>query len=188
MSGSVCEQFGVTSAISGVTSAFNALTLSPALAGLLLRPKKESEGPLRKFFDWFNRMFGRGAELYVRLCGGVIRKGALAFVVIAGFAVAAGFFGGRLPSSFLPDEDQGYVFVNMQLPNAASLERTAAASRQVEAIISNTPGVQYTTSVAGFSLLSFVRTSYNAFYFFTLKPWRERQTSPEHNQEIESPL
>src|SRR5438034_2430099 len=188
ITGRLYQQFAVTIAISVVLSAFNALTLSPALAALLLRPKKKSRGPLAKFFTWFNRMFGRGAELYVRLCGGVIRKGALAFVVIAGFAVAAGFFGSRLPSSFLPDEDQGYVFVNMQLPNAASLERTAAASRQVEAIIANTPGVQYTTSVAGFSLLSFVRTSYNAFYFVTLKPWGERKTSAEQYQEIKARL
>src|SRR5258708_7711194 len=188
ITGRLYQQFAVTIAISVVLSAFNALTLSPALAGMLLRPKKESGGVLRKFFDWFNRIFGRGAEIYVRLCGGVIRKGALAFVVIAGFAIAAGFFGSRLPSSFLPDEDQGYVFVNMQLPNAASLERTAAASRQVEAIISNTPGVQYTTSVAGFSLLSFVRTSYNAFYFVTLKPWGERKTSAEQYQEIKARL
>src|SRR5207244_202414 len=188
ITGRLYQQFAVTIAISVVLSAFNALTLSPALAGMLLRPKKESDGPLRKFFDWFNRIFGRGAELYVRLCGGVIRKGALAFVVIAGFALAAGFFGSRLPSSFLPDEDQGYVFVNMQLPNAASLARTAAASRQVEAIISNTPGVQYTTSVAGFSLLSFVRTSYNAFYFVTLKPWGDRKSSAEQYQEIKARL
>ncbi|PYT23493.1 MAG: hydrophobe/amphiphile efflux-1 family RND transporter, partial [Acidobacteria bacterium] len=188
ITGRLYQQFAVTIAISVVLSAFNALTLSPALAGMLLRPKKESDGPLRKFFDWFNRIFGRGAELYVRLCGGVIRKGALAFVVIAGFAVAAGFFGSRLPSSFLPDEDQGYVFVNMQLPNAASLARTAAASRQVEAILASTPGVQYTTSVAGFSLLSFVRTSYNAFYFVTLKPWGERKTSAEQYQEIKARL
>ncbi len=188
ITGRLYQQFAVTIAISVVLSAFNALTLSPALAGMLLRPKKESGGALRKFFDWFNRVFGRGAEISVRLCGGVIRKGALAFVVIAGFAIAAGFFGSRLPSSFLPDEDQGYVYVNMQLPNAASLERTAAASRQVEAIISNTPGVQYTTSVAGFSLLSFVRTSYNAFYFVTLKPWGERKTSAEQYQEIKARL
>src|SRR5712672_2798201 len=98
------------------------------------------------------------------------------------------FFGSRLPSSFLPDEDQGYLYISMQLPNAASLERTAAASRQVERILADTPGVQYTTSVAGFSLLSFVRTSYNAFYFVTLKPWGERTTSAEQFQEIKAHL
>jgi HAE1 family hydrophobic/amphiphilic exporter-1 len=188
ITGRLYQQFAVTIAISVVLSAFNALTLSPALAGLLLRPKKESSGLLRRFFDWFNRMFGRGTELYVRLCGGFLRKSALALAVIAAFAIGAGFFGSRLPSSFLPDEDQGYLFVNMQLPNAASLERTAAASRQVEKILADTPGVQYTTSVAGFSLLSFVRTSYNAFYFVTLKPWGDRTTSAEQFQEIKAHL
>src|ERR1700681_973219 len=122
ITGRLYQQFALTIAISVVLSAFNALTLSPALAGLLLRPKKESSGLLRRFFDWFNRMFGRGTELYVRLCGGFLRKSALALVVIAAFGIGAGFFGTRLPSSFLPDEDQGYVYINMDLPHAASLE------------------------------------------------------------------
>src|SRR5712671_6734662 len=186
ITGRLYQQFAVTIAISVVLSAFNALTLSPALAGLLLRPKGETNGRLSKFFDWFNRMFGRGTEIYVRLCGGVLRKGALALVVIAAFGVGAGFFSSRLPSSFLPDEDQGYVFINMQLPNAASLERTSEAAKQVEDILANTPGVQYTTSVVGFSLLSFVRTSYNAFYFVTLKPWSDRTTRAEQYQEIKA--
>jgi HAE1 family hydrophobic/amphiphilic exporter-1 len=188
ITGRLYQQFALTIAISVVLSAFNALTLSPALASLLLRPKKESRGLLRRFFDWFNRIFGRGTDLYVRLCGGFLRKGALAFVVIAAFATGAVFFGSRLPTSFLPDEDQGYLFVNMQLPNAASLERTAAASREVEQILSNTPGVQYDTAVVGFSLLSFVRTSYNAFYFVTLKPWSDRTTRAEQYQEIKAHL
>src|SRR5712675_1384031 len=188
ITGRLYQQFAVTIAISVVLSAFNALTLSPALAGLLLRPKKESSGLLRRFFDWFNRMFGRGTELYVRLCGGFLRKSALALAVIAAFAIGAGFFGSRLPSSFLPEEDQGYLFVNMQLPNAASLERTAAASRQVERILAETPGVQYTTSVAGFSLLSFVRTTYNAFFWVSLKPWDERKSRAEQYQAIKAGL
>jgi HAE1 family hydrophobic/amphiphilic exporter-1 len=108
--------------------------------------------------------------------------------LLAAFGLAGAFFGTRLPSSFLPDEDQGYLYVNMQLPNAASLERTSAASRQVEDILANTPGVQYTTSIVGFSLLSFVRTSYNAFYFVTLKPWSDRTTRTEQYQEIKMHL
>jgi HAE1 family hydrophobic/amphiphilic exporter-1 len=188
ITGRLYQQFAVTIAISVVLSAFNALTLSPALAGLLLRPKGESHGLLTKFFDGFNRMFERGTEIYVQLCGGVIRKGVLALVVIAAFGIGAAFFGSRLPSSFLPDEDQGYVYINMQLPNAASLERTSAAARQVEEILANTPGVQYTTSVVGFSLLSFVRTSYNAFYFVTLKPWSDRTSRAEQYQEIKARL
>jgi HAE1 family hydrophobic/amphiphilic exporter-1 len=188
ITGRLYQQFAVTIAISVVLSAFNALTLSPALAGLLLRPKKESRGLLRRFFDWFNRIFERTTHGYVRLSGALIRKSALALVALLAFGGAGLFFAGRVPSSFLPDEDQGYLFVNMQLPNAASLERTAAASKEVEKILASTPGVQYTTSVAGFSLLSFVRTTYNAFYFVTLKPWSDRKTSAEQFQEIKARL
>jgi len=188
ITGRLYQQFALTIAISVILSAFNALTLSPALSALLLRPKEESHSLLSKFFDGFNRMFGRGTELYVKICAGVIRKGALALVVIATFAIVATFFGLRLPSSFLPDEDQGYAFINMQLPNAASLERTSAAAREVEQILANTPGVQYTTSVIGFSLLSYVRTSYNAFFFVTLKPWDERKSRAEQYQAIKAHL
>src|SRR6266849_4842088 len=184
ITGRLYQQFALTIAISVVLSAFNALTLSPALAALLLRQKKESHGPLGKFFGWFNRLFERATKGYVRVSGGLIRKTALARVLLVACALAGVFFGSRVPSSFLPDEDQGYMFINMQLPNAASLERTSAAARQVEEILANTPGVQYTTSVVGFSLLSFVRTSYNAFYFVTLKPWSDRKTRAEQYQEI----
>jgi HAE1 family hydrophobic/amphiphilic exporter-1 len=188
ITGRLYQQFALTIAISVILSAFNALTLSPALSALLLRPKQESHGLLSKFFDGFNRMFGRGTELYVKICAGVLRKGALALVVIASFAVGAAFFSSRLPSSFLPDEDQGYAFINMQLPNAASLERTSAVAGQVEQILAKTPGVRYTTSVIGFSLLSYVRTSYNAFFFVTLKPWDERKSRAEQYQAIKARL
>src|SRR6195256_5730179 len=188
ITGRLYQQFAVTIAISVVLSAFNALTLSPALAALLLRPKGKSHGPLSKFFDWFNRMFERGTAIYVRVWGGGLRKGVLALVVIAAFGIGAGFFGSRLPSSFLPDEDQGYVYINMDLPHAASLERTSAAARQVEDILANTPGVEYTTSIVGFSLLSFVRTTYNGFFFVTLKPWGDRKTRAEQYQEIKTRL
>jgi len=188
ITGRLYQQFAVTIAISVILSAFNALTLSPALAGLLLRPKKESGGLLRRFFDWFNRVFERTAHGYVHLSGVLIRRSAVALVALLAFGAAGLFFGKRVPSSFLPDEDQGYAFVNMQLPNAASLERTAAASKQVEDILANTPGVQYTTSVNGFSLLSFTRTTYNAFYFVTLKPWSDRKTRAEQYQEIKARL
>jgi HAE1 family hydrophobic/amphiphilic exporter-1 len=188
ITGRLYQQFALTIAISVILSAFNALTLSPALASLLLRPKKASEGLHRKFFDGFNRLFGRATEGYVRLSGGLLHKGVLSLGLLAALGLAAVFFGSRLPSSFLPDEDQGYVYINMQLPNAASLERTSAAARQVEEILANTPGVQYTTSVVGFSLLSFVRTSYNAFYFVTLKRWSDRKTRAEQYQEIKTRL
>ena len=186
ITGRLYQQFAVTIAISVILSAFNALTLSPALASIMLRPQQESHGPLRRFFDGFNRIFERTTHGYVRLSGVLIRKSALVLVLLAAFGLAGLFFGSRLPSSFLPDEDQGYFFINMQLPNAASLERTSEAGRQVEQILANTPGVQYTTSVIGFSLLSFVQTSYNGFFFVTLKPWGDRETRAEQYQEIKA--
>src|ERR1700719_1696852 len=184
ITGSLYQQFAVTIAISVILSAFNALTLSPALAALLLKTKQPSRGLLRRFFDWFNRMFGRATDTYVRWSAVLIRKSAIALVLLVGFGVAAGFFSSKVPSSFLPDEDQGYLFVNLQLPNSASFQRTDEVARQVESILAKTPGVQYTTSVVGFSLLSLVRTSYNAFFFVTLKDWDARKSRAEQFQEI----
>jgi hydrophobic/amphiphilic exporter-1 (mainly G- bacteria), HAE1 family len=188
ITGRLYQQFALTIAISVVLSAFNALSLSPALAGLLLRPKREGErrGVLRKCFDVFNHYWDRSTEGFVRWSSAVIRKGYLVLAVLAAFLIAGVFLFDRLPSSFLPDEDQGYMYINMQLPNAASQERTAAAAKQVEEILAKTPGVQYTTSVIGFSLLSFVRTSYNAFFFVTLKPWGERKKRSEQFQSIKA--
>src|ERR1700687_3642683 len=188
ITGRLYQQFALTIAISVILSAFNALTLSPALSALLLRPKKESSGLLAKFFAWFNRVFVRATEGYVRLSGGLIRKGALALAVLAIFGIAGLVFAHFVPSSFLPDEDMGYVFINMQLPNAASQERTAAASRDVEKILSETPGIQYYSSVIGFSLLSYFRTSYNAVFFVNFKPWSDRTTRAEQYQEIKARL
>jgi hydrophobic/amphiphilic exporter-1 (mainly G- bacteria), HAE1 family len=188
ITGRLYQQFAVTIAISVILSAFNALTLSPALAALLLRPKQESHGLLRRFFDWFNHVFERATNGYVEWSGVLLKKTAVVVVLLLAFCVAAGFFGNRVPSSFLPDEDQGYAYINLQLPNSASLERTSQAATQIENILTNTPGVKYTTSVIGFSLLSFVRTSYNAFFVVTLKPWDERTTRAEQFQAIKAHL
>ena len=188
ITGRLYQQFAVTIAISVILSAFNALTLSPALAALLLRPREESHGLLRRFFDWFNRVFERATEGYVGWSGVLLKKTAVVVVLLLVFCLAAGFFANRVPSSFLPDEDQGYVYVNLQLPNDASLERTSQAATQIENILASTPGVKYTTSVIGFSLLSFVRTSYNAFFVVTLKPWDERTSRAEQFQSIKAHL
>ncbi len=188
ITGRLYQQFAVTIAISVLLSAFNALTLSPALAALLLRPKEKSTGLLQRFFDWFNGVFARGTEAYVRWSGVLIRKAAVAVVLLVAFSGLAAFFAGRVPSSFLPDEDQGYCYINLQLPSGASLERTTAVAADVEKILKDTPGVQYSTSVVGFSLLSFVRTSYNAFFFVTLKPWDERTSRAEQFQSIKARL
>ena len=188
ITGRLYQQFAVTIAISVIISAFNALSLSPALSALLLRPRKQSKGLLRRFFDWFNRVFARATNGYIRASGALIRKSAVAIVALVLFAAAAVFFGKKLPSGFLPDEDQGYAFVNLQLPNAASLQRTDQAARQIEAVLAKTPGVEYTTSVIGFSLLSYVQTSYNAFFFVTLKPWSDRTQRDEQFQAIKARL
>jgi HAE1 family hydrophobic/amphiphilic exporter-1 len=184
ITGRLYQQFAVTIAFSVVLSAFNALSLSPALAALLLRPKTSAGGPLKAFFVWFNRVFANATDRYVQACGFLMRKSAIAVILLAVFAVAAGWFGNNVPASFLPDEDQGYLYVNVQLPVAASLERTDEVAAKIESALAKTPGVEHTTTVIGFSLLSFVRTSYNAFFFVTLKPWDERKSRPEQLQAI----
>ena len=188
ITGRLYQQFALTIAISVMLSAFNALTLSPALSALLLRPKKEIRGPLGKFFGYFNRYFERSTNGFVRSSGTLIRKAAVVMVLLVAAGGAAWLFSAHLPTSFLPDEDQGYLFINMQLPNSASLERTSAAARQVEKVLADTPGVQYTTSVVGFSLLSYVRTSYNANFFVSLKPWEDRKSQAEQYQAIKTRL
>src|ERR1700736_5814152 len=140
ITGKLYQQFAVTIAISVLLSAFNALTLSPALAALLLKRRAPSRGLLRKFFDWFNRVFERATEGYVRWSAVLVQKTLVVVVLLAGFCVACFFLANRIPSSFLPDEDQGYAYVNVQLPNGASLERTTAVTADVEKILLNTPG------------------------------------------------
>ena len=184
ITGRLYQQFAVTIAISVLLSAFNALTLSPALAALLLRPKTSAGGPLRVFFAWFNRIFANATEWYVRLCAFLIRKAAIPLILLVAFAVGAGWFGSKVPSSFLPDEDQGYVLINLQLPIAASLQRTDEVAAKIEGALARTPGVEHTTSIVGFSLLSLVRTTYNAFFFVTLKPWDQRTSRSEQVQAI----
>jgi hydrophobe/amphiphile efflux-1 (HAE1) family protein len=188
ITGRLYQQFAVTIAISVILSAFNALTLSPALAALLLKPKTESRGLLRRFFDWFNRQFGRATDGYVRWSGTLIRKSGVALVMLAVFGIAGVFLGTKVPSSFLPDEDQGYLYVNLQLPNSSSFQRTDEVAKKVESILAQTPGVKYATTVVGFSLLSFVRTSYNAFFFVTLKDWKDRKSNEQQFQVIKQHL
>lgn len=176
ITGQLYKQFAVTIAVSVLFSAFNALTLSPALSAMLLKPRKPAWGPLGKFFGWFNRVFGRATDGYVSWCGHLIRKAGFAFLLLAILTVAAGFFGKGLPKSFLPDEDQGYIYAGLQLPNASSLQRSSEAAREMERILMETPGVEYVSSVMGYSMLSGVNATYSSFFFVSLKPWKERKT------------
>ena len=179
ITGRLYQQFAVTIAVSVVISAFNALTLSPALSALILKPRQPARGPLGHFFAWFNRWFGRATDGYVSLSGRLIRKAGVSMLLLLGIAVMAGLLGSGLPTGFLPMEDQGYVFMNVQLPEASSLQRTNKVCREIEAILQETPGIRYATTVVGHSLLSNVSTTYNALFFIALDPWHERKKPDE---------
>jgi HAE1 family hydrophobic/amphiphilic exporter-1 len=182
ITGRLYQQFAVTIAISVLFSAFNALTLSPALSALLLKPAKRSF--LSPFYDWFNRVFGRFTNGYVSFTGILVRKAFRSMALVAVVIVLTVVVGKRIPGGFVPDEDNGYFFVNLQLPDAASLERTDAASRRAEEIIAKTKGVSYTTAVTGFSMLTGAYASNTAFIFVSLKPWDDRTAKEEHVFEI----
>ena len=171
--GSLNKQFAITIAISVLISAFNALTLSPALAAMWLRPRKEGRW-LGGFFRLFNRTFEKASRGYISVSRALIRKAAVGLALLAVFAILAGGLGRHLPTSFVPEEDYGYFLLNVQLPNAASLQRTDDVCRKVEAILSKTEGLNALNAIIGFSLLTRVTAPNNGFYFVGLKPWSER--------------
>jgi len=184
ITGRLYQQFAITIAISVLLSAFNALSLSPALSALLLRPKKKSGGPLQKFYNIFNRVFGRTTDGYVGMCGVLVRKTSIGLLFLLLVSLTAGWFGNKVPTSFLPEEDMGYVYGGIQLPNAASLQRTAEACRKADEIIRSVPGVKYCTTVVGYSMLSSVANTYSGFFFIRLKPWAERKSVMEQYRVI----
>jgi HAE1 family hydrophobic/amphiphilic exporter-1 len=190
ITGRLYQQFAVTIAISVIFSAFNALTLSPALCALLLKPKDHEKKPglLGRFFNGFNNLFNRTTNGYVSTSGWLVRKSGVAIVIILVLAAGVLLIGRSLPGGFLPTEDQGYAFVNLQLPQGASLQRTTAASKDVEDALHKVPGVQSVISVVGFSLLSQTQSTYNAFYFVTLKDWDKRKSKDEQFAVIQGNL
>jgi HAE1 family hydrophobic/amphiphilic exporter-1 len=174
ITGLLYQQFAVTIAISVLLSAFNALTLSPALSALLLRPKQPASGPLGRFFAAFNRFFDRVTAGYVNISRGAIKRAARSMILLAGLTVIGIGIGRILPTSFVPSEDQGYFFMQLQLPDAASLQRTDRFALDVEKVLEKTEGIQSYTTIAGFSLLSNISQTYAGFYFVQLDPWDER--------------
>jgi HAE1 family hydrophobic/amphiphilic exporter-1 len=190
ITGRLYQQFAVTIAISVLISAFNALTLSPALASLLLKPKSHGDraNVLASFFAWFNRLFGRTTEKYVSASGALIHKSGFAMIGLAAVALLAVILGNRLPSGFLPQEDQGYVYAAIQLPDASSLQRTDAAAQRVTDALLRTPGVQSVVGVDGFSLFTQTESTNTGFFFVTLKPWDERKSRSEQIEAIQTSM
>lgn len=175
--GRLNNQFAVTIAISMLISAFNALTLAPALSVLLLKPRQESKGILGRFFGGFNRQFEKVMHGYVTWSHALIRKAVVGTLILVAFTLMDGFIGWRLPTGFLPEEDYGYAFLNVQLPPAASLQRTDQVLKKIERILDKTAGVQAYNTVGGFSLLTRISASYQGFFFVSFKPWDERTSS-----------
>jgi len=182
--GRLNNQFATTIAVSMLISAFNALTLSPALAALLLKPRKESKGIAGRFFRGFNRVFDKVMHGYLNWSHAILRKAVIGVVIILGFTLADAYLGYKMPTSFLPEEDYGYAMLHVQLPPAASLERTDQVLKKVETILAHTDGVEYYTSIGGFSLLNRISASYQGFFFMSFKPWDDRKSKEQQAQAI----
>src|ERR1035437_6213224 len=176
ISGQIYKQFALTIAASVLISAFNALSLSPALSAILLRPKMQTRGPMGRFFNGFDRVFEWTRGRYLVGVGALIRKSALAMLGLFCFWFAAGWLFRQLPTSFLPDEDQGTIYVTVRLPDAASAERASAATARVEAIVSKIPGVSGTFTLGGTDISTRTSSSNVATVITRLKPWDDRTT------------
>ncbi len=180
ITGRLYQQFAITIAISVSISSINALTLSPALSAMLLRPPGESKSWLQPFYDRFNRVFDFATHRYMGVTGYVTRRFWFAIAgLVAATILMSGLFG-MVPGGFVPEEDQGYFLVNVQLPDAASLERTDRVVARIEDILNKVDGIDSVTAVAGYSLLTGALASNTAFFFVSLKPWAERGGSNLH--------
>jgi hydrophobic/amphiphilic exporter-1 (mainly G- bacteria), HAE1 family len=177
ITGRLYQQFALTIAISVLISAFMALSLSPALCALLLRPRRPRKGPLGRFFGLFNRGFAGTRRGYVTATRFFARKLFFAVGLLAVIVAATALVGGKLPTGFLPDEDQGYFFINVSLPDAASLQRADAVNGEVEAILAKTPGVAHYDSISGYNLLASSTSTSNGLFFVGLEPWDKRSKS-----------
>jgi len=175
ITGRLYQQFAVTIAISVCFSAFNALTLSPALSAKLLKPKGESKSFLDPFYNWFNRIFGKFTGGYTSFASILIRKSVRSLIFIGILVALTAGLVKSLPTGFLPDEDNGYFMINCQLPDAASLERTDATLKRVEQITLSNPAIEGVTTITGFSLLTGAFAPNTGFIFVKAKPWHDRK-------------
>ncbi|HXF27961.1 MAG TPA: multidrug efflux RND transporter permease subunit [Bryobacteraceae bacterium] len=179
ISGQIYRQFALTIACSVLISAFNALSLSPALCAIILRPKKKARGPLGRFYAGFNRVFDWTHHRYMSGVGSLIRKSALAMAALAAFFVLSGVLFKVLPAGFLPDEDQGVFFTLVRLPDGASVERTKQVTTQVEDILKSLPGVEDTTTLGGLDITTRTNNPNVATIFASLKPWADRNSKTQ---------
>jgi HAE1 family hydrophobic/amphiphilic exporter-1 len=174
ITGLLYQQFAITIVVSVCVSSVNALTLSPALCSILLKEPKPYKGPLGWFFGKFNKGMDRSTDAYMSFTNVVSRKIKRGVIFIILLTVGAGIFGKLVPGGFIPEEDMGYFFINMQLPNAASLQRSDEIAKQIEAIVLEMPEVEFITSATGFSMLSGSMVPNNGFMFASLIDWSER--------------
>ena len=188
ISGLLYQQFAITIAISVLLSVVNALTLSPALAALLLKPPTGKRSMLTPFYNWFNRIFGWTTDRYVSFAAILIRKTfrSLAFIGVLIYVIV--MLVQRIPGGFVPEEDQGYLLVNALLPDAASLERTDAVMRKAEAILAKNEAVEGFNTISGYSLLTGAYSSNMGFFFVQLKPWHDRHSVEEHSAGVVASL
>ena len=175
VTGQLYKQFALTIAVAVVFSVINALTLSPALAALLLREPKPGKGPIAAFFRGFNWLFESVTRTYGSIVGGLVRKATLSMLLLVIVVFAITRIGKHVPGGFIPDEDKGYLFVAVDLPEGASLQRTDEALKLVEAIVCNTKGVRSALGVSGMNILNSLNFPNAALMFVGLEPWEQRK-------------
>src|SRR6186713_2830444 len=180
ITGQLYQQFAITIAISVLLSVINALTLSPALSALLLKPPSGKKSILTPFYNGFNKVFGFTTDKYVSFTSILIRKWVRSFAFIGILCYVTFALVQRIPGGFVPEEDQGYLLVNALLPDAASLERTDAVMRKAEAVLKSNKAVDGFNTITGYSLLTGAYSSNMGFFFVQLKPWHDRHSAEEH--------
>ncbi len=184
IAGVMYKQFAITVAISTILSAFVALSLTPALCSLMLRPKTEARGPLGRFFAAFERRFQSLTEGYGRGVQNLIKRSLLALATLGILIFAAFSLMSKVPGGFVPPEDQGYFLINAQLPAAASLNRTEAVTKQLDKMIGELPGVDRRLVINGYNILNGVPQPDTALIVAKLKPWDERSDAAVQLQSI----
>jgi len=179
ITGQLYRQFAITVSVSVILSVIVALTLTPALCSMLLRPRKEIRGPVGYFLRGFNRVFNKTTQGYLGGVGFFLRRVTIGLACLAGLWFGAGRLLMKLPTGFVPNEDQGYFFSVFTLPDGASMERTDQLMRRAEADLKNIPGVGEVLTTGGLNLLTNAYTSNNASVITMLKPWEERKSAEE---------